>query len=80
MPDSLKGVTPVGGTNDADVPKGPVVVFTGAHLRCPCSPKDLQEIAHFDRQRSVTCARCKLEYDLPVVSYRWPPTANIRRA
>lgn len=77
----MRGVTPVGGPRDEDVPReGPVIVFTGAHLRCPCRPGELQEIADFHGRSSVLCCFCGNDYALPQVSYRWPPVPVRRRA
>lgn len=77
----MRGVTPVGGPQNQDVPeKGPVIVFTGAHLRCPCRPGDLQEIDDFHGRRSVLCSYCGHDYALPAVTYRWPPVVSRRRA
>lgn len=69
---SFSGVTPVGGSNPDTPSKGPVILFTQAHLRCPCDPDQLQEV-FLPGTKYVTCVLCGAEYDLPKVSYRWPP-------
>lgn len=67
------GVTPVGGPSNAKLPKGPVIVFTEAHLRCPCRPNALTQIESFENHRSIRCGHCMKIYALPAVTYRWPP-------
>jgi len=73
----LRGVTPVGGPQNAEVPKeGPVIVFTGANLRCPCRPEEFQELHDLHGKETVTCLHCGETYSIPAVSYRWPPVAR----
>ena len=75
----MHGVTPVGGPNNAEVPDGPSIVFTGAHLKCPCKPDDLQLIDNFHGKRTILCGYCGVDYDLPLISYRWPPAMITRK-
>lgn len=73
----IQGVTPVGGRQNTQVPdESPVIVFTGAHMRCPCKPGALTEIDEFSSKGVVMCQFCGKEYDLPQVSYRWPPRSR----
>lgn len=76
----LRGVTPVGGPQNAEVPEGPVIVFTGANLRCPCKPGEFQELHDLHGKDSVNCLYCGQNYAIPAVSYRWPPVIQRRRA
>ena len=74
MTDNLKGVTPL--AEGKELPKGPVIVFTGVALKCPCSDSliPLTTIP----ERAITCPKCHKLYDLPTVSYRWPPVSILR--
>jgi len=67
----LQGVTPVRPDRTLPSDKNSLIVFTEAYLRCPCRPGDLQKINDFGK--SIICHKCKEIYEIPEVSYRWPP-------